>query len=223
MSFLEPQIERAVQRRLKRNPPFGDADIAQIEALAVLFPRDLGDLARFPMLRTLNVIGYGGRDLSVLAGHPRLASLSMRFSALADVSAVPTLPSIRRLKIPLNAIEDISPLRSGSTKLREVDLVGNPLLEESYREVVPELRQQATETVNVSEEREWKITRKLYAIGLPFDYFRQGDTYLLCRPGLEFTNTPDAGHLEIAPADLEEVLQRGPEEVRRLFITKADH
>lgn len=221
MPFLEPQVEEAVQRRLQRDPPFSDDDIAQLDTLAVLFPRELGDLARFPMLRTLHVVGYGGRDLSALAGHPRLASLSMRFSALSDVSALPTLPKIRRLQLPLNAIEDLTALRSELPKLREVVLTGNPLSEESYREVVPELRQRVTETVTVSEEREWQITRRLYAAGVPFDYFRQGDTYLLCRPGLEFTDTPDAGHAEIGPDELEAVLRRGPEEVHKLFTRQA--
>ncbi|MGX1542746.1 hypothetical protein [Streptomyces adustus] len=222
MPALEPQLERAVQRRLQRNPPFSDDDLAQLDTLAVLFPRDLSDLARFPMLRTLHVVGYGGRDLSALAGQPRLATLSMEFSALADVSAVQTLPMIRRLKLPLNAIEDITALRSGLPKLREVVLTGNPLSEESYREVVPELRQRVRETVTVSEEREWQITRKLYAAGVPFDYFRRGDVYLLCRPGLAFTDTPDAGHAEIGPDELEAVLERGPEEVHKLFARKAD-
>ncbi|WP_405614826.1 hypothetical protein [Streptomyces sp. NBC_01508] len=221
MPFLEPQVEQAVIRELRRYPPFSDDDIADVDALAVLFPRDLGDLARFPMLRTLHVVGYGGRDLAALAGHPRLASLSMRFSALADVSAVLTLPTIRRLKLPLNAIEDITALRSGLPKLREVDLTGNPLSEESYRELVPELRQRVRETVTVSREREWQITRKLHAAGVPFDYFRQGDTYLLCRPGLAFTNTPDAAHAEIGPAELEAVLRRGANEVHKLFTREA--
>ncbi|MEH0573805.1 MULTISPECIES: hypothetical protein [Streptomyces] len=221
MPLLEPQVEEAVQRRLQRNPPYSDDDLAQLDTLAVLFPRDLGDLARFPMLKTLRVVGYPGRDLAALAGHPQLASLSVRFSALADVSAVQTLPMIRRLKLPLNAIEDISALRSGLPKLREVDLTGNPLSEESYRELVPELRQRVRETVTVSEEREWQITRKLYAAGVPFDYFRQGNTYLLCRPGLEFTDKPNASHAEIGPDELEAVLQRGPEEVHKLFAREA--
>lgn len=221
MPLLEPQFEQAVQRRLRRNPPFSDDDIAQLDALAVLFPRDLGDLARFPMLRTLVVVGYGGRDLAALAGHKQLASLSIRFSALADVSVVPTLPMISRLKLPLNAIEDISALRSELPILREVDLTGNPLSEESYREVLPELRLEVRETVTVSEEREWQITRKLHTAGVPFDYFRQGDTYLLCRPGLAFTDTPDAGHVEIGPDELEAVLQQGTEEVHKLFGREA--
>lgn len=217
MQFTEPQFERAVQRRLRRNPPFSDDDLAHIEALALLFPRDLSDVVHFPMLRTLNVIGYGGRDLAALADHSRLASLSLRFSALADVSAVPTMPMISRLKLPLNAIQDATALLSGLPELREVDLTGNPLSEESYHEVVPALRQRVRESVAVSEEREWQITRKLHAAGIPFDYFRQDDTYLLCRPGLEFTDTPDAGHARIEPADLEAMLQRDPKEIHELF------
>ncbi|MFE4656874.1 hypothetical protein ACFRFJ_09330 [Streptomyces hydrogenans] len=217
MQTLEPQVEKAVQRRLQKNPPFTDDDLAQLDVLAVVFPRDLSDLTRFPMLRTLHVVGYGGRDLAPLTDHPCLASLSMEFSALADVSALRTLPMIRRLLLPLNAIEDVSVLRSGLPRLREVDLTGNPLSEKSYRTVIPELRQRIEETVAVSDEREWQITRKLYAAGLPFDYFRRGDTYLLCRPGLAFTDTPDAGHAVIGPDELEAVLQRGVDEVHKLF------
>lgn len=217
MSLLDPQIEQAVRRKLQKDPPFSDNDLAQLDALAVLFPRSLADLTRFPKLEALLVIGYGGRDLAPLSNHPQLSTLSVRFSALRDVSAVSTLPMIRRLKLPLNAIEDITVLRSGLPKLREVDLTGNPLSEESYRQVVPELRQKAKETVTVSGEREWQITRKLYAAGVPFDYFQEGDTYLLCRPGLAFTDKPSAGHAEIAPDELEAVLQRGAEEVYRLF------
>ncbi|MFE1268268.1 hypothetical protein [Streptomyces sp. NPDC058758] len=222
MPTLEPQVERAVQRRLQKPPPFTDDDLAQLEGLAVVFPHDLSDLARFPMLRTLRVVGYGGRDLASLTGHPHLSSLSMEFSALVDVSVVRTLPMIRRLLLPRNAIEDISALRSGLPRLREVDLTGNPLSEESYRTVIPELRQRIEEAAAVSEEREWQITRRLYAAGVPFDYFRKGGKYFLCRPGLAFTDTPDAGHAEIAPDELEAVLRRGADEVHKLFARGAD-
>ena len=217
MPHLDPAVERGIELTLQRPGPYTDADLTELESLPVRGPRDLSSLARFTGLRVLLLIGYVGRDLSVLAEHPALENVTVEFSAVADVDALATVRTLSRIYLRANAIEDVSALRTGLPRLREVDLTGNPLSEESYRKVVPELRERARETVTVSGEREWLITRRLYAAGIPFDYFRKGSSYRLCRPGLDYTDMPQANHARIEPDELEAILDRDPARVHDLF------
>jgi hypothetical protein len=220
VTTVDPAIERAVQLQLQRDPPFTDEDLAAMEVLAVLRPTDIGDLPRFTSLRVLRLNGYGGDDLRPLAGLP-IASLAVEFSAVSDLAVVAELPMLTRLKVPNNLITDIDVLAAAGRRFRELDLTGNPLSDHAYYEVVPVLRDRVGE-LRVSGEREWKLTRRLHASGLPFDYYRSEWGYRLCRPGMEHTDYPNADHLEIEPDELEAVLDRDPSEIPGLFPVYED-
>lgn len=215
MTTIDPKIERAVQLQLQRDPPFTEEDLATVEGLAVPRATDISDLQRFPALRVLRLIGYGGRDLQPLAGMP-LSVLTVEVSAVSDLATVAELPKLRRLRVPNNSIIEIDVLAADTHQFRELDLTGNPLSEHAFHEVVPELRGRVSE-LRVSDEREWQITRRLHEAGLPFDYYRDDEGYRLCRPGLEHTDYPDADHLEIEPDELKAILERDPSAIPGLF------
>lgn len=215
MVAMNPAVERAIQLQLQRDPPFTSQDLAAVETLAVLQATDLGDLAALTGLRALVLIGYGGRDLTRLAGLP-LVALQVGVSAVSDLSVVAQLPSLLILKTRNNAIAEIDVLVADERRFMEVDLTGNPLSDRAYHEVVPRLRERLPQ-LRVSDEREWQLTRRLYAAGLPFDYYRDDEGHWLCRPGLEHTTYPDADHLKIEPDELEEILDRDPAEIPGMF------
>ncbi|GAB3870244.1 hypothetical protein ACFQ1S_02515 [Kibdelosporangium lantanae] len=212
---MNPAIERGVELQLQRDPPFTDEDLSTVEALAVQRPTDISDLRRFTSLRVLLLSGYGGDDLHPLADLP-ISALSIEVSAVSSVAFVAELPSLRRLKVPNNMITEIDALAAYDRGFREVDLTGNPLSDHAYHEVVPVLRERVAE-LRVSGEREWRLTRRLHASGLPFAYYRNDRGYWLCRPGLEHTDMPSADHMGIEPDQLEAVLDRDPTEIPGLF------
>ncbi|MFD1048980.1 hypothetical protein ACFQ1S_27305 [Kibdelosporangium lantanae] len=107
-------------------------------------------------------------------------------------------------------------LAEAGREFMELDLTGNPLSDRAYYEVVPAVRDRV-EDLRVSGEGEWKLTRRLYAAGLPFDYYRNNHGYWLCRPGLEHTDHPGADHLGIGPDELEAVLDRDPSVIPGMF------
>ncbi|TMR92825.1 hypothetical protein [Nonomuraea basaltis] len=215
MTIINPAIERAVQLQLQRDPPFTEQDLAAVEGVPVLSATDISDLARLTGLRVLRLIGYSGRDLKPLAGLP-IANLTVEVSAVSDLTVVAELPKLQRLTARNNAITEIDVLTAGERHFRELDLTGNPLSDHAYHQVVPVLRERVPQ-LRVSEEREWRLTRRLYAADLPFDYYRDDEGHWLCRPGLEHTAYPDADHLKIEPDELEELLDRAPSEIPGLF------
>lgn len=212
---MNPAIERAVQLQLQQDPPFTEDDLASIEVLAVLRPTDISELRQFTSLRVLRLNGYGGEDLQPLAGLP-IKALDVEVSAVSDLGVVADLPALSRLTVPNNSITEIDVLAADERRFRELDLTGNPLSDHAYYEVLPELRDRVPE-LQFSGEREWRLTRKLYASGLPFDYYRNARGYWLCRPGLEHTTKPNADHLKIEPDELEAMLDRAPSEIPGLF------
>ncbi|MEW1848071.1 hypothetical protein AB0392_59790 [Nonomuraea angiospora] len=215
MPITDPAVERAIQLQLQRDPPFTEQDLAAVEALAVLSATDISDVPRLTGLRVLHLVGYGGRDLKPLAGMP-ITVLGVKVSAVSDLTVVAELPRLRRLRAHNNAIAELDVLATDGRDFRELDLTGNPLSDHAYHEVVPALRERLPH-LRVSDEREWRLTRRLHAVGLPFDYYRDDEGYWLCRPGLEHTAYPDADHLKIEPDELEELLDRDPSEIPELF------
>lgn len=215
MSRMNPAIERAIQLQLQQDPPFSEADLASVPTLGVLRATDIADLARMTNLQALVLIGFGGRDLTPLTGLP-IVSLTVEVSAVRDLGVIAELPDLRVLKSRNNAISEIDILLEERRDFVELDLTGNPLSDRAYGEVVPVLRERCR-GLRVSGEREWRLTRRLYAAGLPFDYYRDDEGYWLCRPGLEHTDFPNADHLEIGPGELEGILDRDPAEIPAMF------
>jgi hypothetical protein len=216
MTTLDPAIEQAVQLQLGQDPPFMEEDLATLETLPVLRPTDISDLSRFPALRALVLIGYGGTDLRPLAGLS-LVTLDIEVSAVSDLAIIAELPKLRILKARCNAITEIDVLVADERDFMKVDLTGNPLSDRAYHQVVPKLRERVPR-LQLSEEREWRLTRRLYAAGLPFDYYRDDSgSFRLCRPGIEYTPNPNADHLAIEPDELEAVLDRDLTEIPGMF------
>ncbi|RGC65802.1 Leucine Rich repeats (2 copies) [Micromonospora sp. MW-13] len=215
MPGLDAAVERALQLQLQQAPPFSEQALASVERLGVLRPVDITDLARLTNLRTLILVGYGGQDLSPLAGLP-IVSLEIEVSAARGLEVIADLPTLRILRAKNNAISDIDVLNEGEHRFVEIDLTGNPLSDRGFREVVPQLHDRVPE-LRVSGEREWSLTRRLYAAGLPFDYYRDENGYWLCRPGLRYTDFPNADHLKIDPEEIEAILDRDPATIPAMF------
>jgi hypothetical protein len=210
-----PAVEAALSKKIGHPPPFTDEELMEVESLVVKNTADLSGLTQLTALRVLILRGYGGTNLAPLAGLPDLSSLTVEFSVISDLSVLPQLP-VHTLILRCNNIEDLRPLLEIRGRDLEIDVRGNPLSEVSYREIAPALREHGAK-VEVSGEREWRLTRRLHSMGLPFGYYDSKEGFRLCRPGLEFTPYPEWDHPRIAPDELERMLDTDPASVHTLF------
>lgn len=219
---MDPAIAEAVARRIffdtgvrDTPPPYGEPQLAGIEHLTVKHARDLSGLAAFPNLKILTLKGCDPVRLDVLAGVATLRMLNIDCSAIEDLSVVPRIPSLRDLKVRNGFVRDLSPLLEFELP-PHLDATGNPLTEESYRDVVAALREKGV-SVKVSDERAWRLTLRLHEASLPFSYYRNHGSHLLCRPGLARTDRPEAAHPKIGPDELEALLDKDPALIEPLF------
>lgn len=218
MPAMNPAVEQAIVRQLQKPAPFTDEDLARVVMLAVLRPTGLDGMERLSRLRALVITGYGGRDLDALAGLA-ISTMDIRVSAVDNLEIVTQLPRLRTLIVKNCAVEEIDVLAESEHRVDELDLTGNPLSEHAYTEVLPHLGERIDRSLLFSSEREWRLTRRLHASGLPFGYYRDTDGYHLCRPGLRYTDTPDGDHLTIEPDELERILDRDPSQIPGLFAS----
>ncbi|RST08516.1 hypothetical protein E2C00_19645 [Streptomyces sp. WAC05374] len=212
---MEPAIARAISLEVGHPEPFADDELDTIVTLGVLHARSISGLERCPSLRVLVLSGYGAGDLPDLGRFSDLSSVTVSDSDLRDLRLVHTATSLLSLNVERSLVSDISPTVE-CAGLGWLDVTGNPLSDESYREVLPELRAKGVD-VRASEEREWSLTRALHDAGLPFAYCLHGDHHRLSRPGLTRTGNPEGGHISISPEELEHLLATSPEDIEPLF------
>lgn len=213
---LDPAIEQAIVDKVGHAPPTTAAERESITALSILHARDLSELAQYQALRTLLLIGCDPVSLTSLAGLDSLVVMQVQWSALTDLVGVADLPSLLRIAAPANLIEDLTPLLDGP-KLSELDVVGNPLSDESYREILPELERRGWR-ISSSDEREWQLIRRMHAAGYPFSLYYTIDLGLrLARPGLAFSPAPEDNHPFVSLDELEALFDEDPDQLPTLF------
>lgn len=207
-------VAEAVADAVGHGPPFGAAELAAIEALHVLRARDIGVLAACTRLRRLILDQSEVTSLAALSGLPALARINASYNALRDIAAVRDLPEITTVRVNANLIEDIEPLLG--LDLQEVAVIGNPLSERSFREVLPLLRTTSTRLYRVpprviaSDEEQWGLTRELQARGFDavFVHSEQTPRTFVLRPGLRHGNDPEGHAVPITAAQLRDELAR---------------
>lgn len=214
-SALDPALERAIADKVGHPPPTTAEERESVSSLSVKHARDLTGIADYPALRTLILTGCDPVSLTSLAGLDALVAIRVQFSALRDVVGVPGLPQLLLLTAPANLIEDLTPLLDGP-KLSELDVSGNPLSDESYHVILPELRRRGWRIV-ASDEREWQLTRRMHAAGYPFSLRTTDLGPALSRPGLAFNPVPEDIHPFVSADELEALLDSEPHQLPTLF------
>ncbi|MFJ6809093.1 hypothetical protein ACIQRK_24205 [Streptomyces anulatus] len=221
----DPALQKALERHLKHPPPFSRDELGSVEDLHVRHARSLFGLNRCSNLQLLIAVGCDASiDLSDVIRLERLACLIVRDSGVQNLDALDDWSWTTTLSVytPRNCITDATPL-TRIPRLQDADLTGNPLSEHSYRNVVPALRGRGTRVL-VSGELEWKVTRHLHEQGIPVSCYKKrgASAFTLCRPGLELTDSPEYGHVEVREKEVESLLAGRPEDVFRFFPEKVE-
>ncbi|WP_330434220.1 hypothetical protein OIC43_08205 [Streptomyces sp. NBC_00825] len=196
--------------------PFSSEVLESVTYLQVSYARSLNSLSEFPGLEILQLIGCDPADLSQLGELPKFFSLVVSFSNLKDLAGMgERFPRLLRLEAGMNRIEDLSPLLE-CPHLRRLDVRGNPLSEDSFREIPRKLKSNGVR-VSLSEEPDWRMDLEPQRHGLPLGFYHAHDGTRLCRPGLAETDLPNLSHPIVSREVLAGVLARDPDEVQKLF------
>ncbi|MFF3092042.1 hypothetical protein [Streptomyces cyaneofuscatus] len=212
---MDRKIEEAIAAELE--PEYGNqgswkrSHLETVVALSVDHARDLSGLSACPNLEVLLLIGCEISTLRDIDGLDSLVSLTVKDSELKHLAGVQRW-DLFSLRVQRNLIEDLAPLTE-LPSLKRIDVTGNPISRRSRVEVIPELASRGID-VTASPEREWQITLRLHAAGLPFSYYRTSAGCRLGRPGLTFSDEPEAGHPFIEPDEMDVILSGSLESVR---------
>ncbi|MEV6165370.1 hypothetical protein AB0L71_26280 [Streptomyces sp. NPDC052052] len=210
---IEPEIKKGVElarlhKRLRRD------DSETITELHVSHAKSLAGLANFPDLEILILAGCDPVAPKTLPDLGRLLSLRIHDSGLRDIEGMDKFPGLRILSLPRNRIQDVSPLLN--CNLASLEITGNPLSQDSYEMVLPELMRRGC-NVSRSQEREWRASLRIREANIPLSCYRNNGRYYLCSPGLEITGSPDTDHPEIRIDEVEDLLDRDPNVLLELF------
>ncbi|MFT2016864.1 hypothetical protein ACMA1D_13595 [Streptomyces sp. 796.1] len=209
---MDSVLMSAIAGQLGSNQPPNDAKLAQITELQVAHAESLTGLERCRGLEILIMTGCDAAS-APLANMSSLSVVISRDSALEELASFST--SVNVVELMRNRVVDLSPLLR-CPHLMRLDVTGNPLSDESYEMVIPELLDRGVKIVK-SGEREQKINKLMYEMGLPYSYYRSGREFRLCRPGLRLTSFPERNHPIIPPDALERKLEEQPASVAELF------
>lgn len=134
LAFNDPAFEKALRDAMGiHDRPVTQKDAFLTQALVIHNDKspnsqfsDIGPLAYFVNLKSLEFNCNYISDLTPLAGLSKLSSLNIGFNQVADVSPLAGLTQLEQLKLNHNQIRDVSPL-AGLTRLRELWLKENPI------------------------------------------------------------------------------------------------
>ncbi|MFD9869124.1 hypothetical protein ACFXI8_26750 [Streptomyces niveus] len=190
-------------------------EVANISHLTVRHARGYIGLEKCRGLKFLVLVGCADSGIPSLKYHPSLAQFSVTDSAVRDIGGVEVGRKIYRMDLSRNFLEDLSPLLE-CPRLRSVDVSGNPLSDTAYHDVLPELDRRGVNVLAPTLQQR-DLMLRMRSVGLPFAYYRMGDSYRLSRPGLDLTDMPEADHIKIGPGELSRLIESEHETLAAIF------
>jgi len=140
---------------------------------------------------------------------------------LRSIEVLRRCPKVESVFIDCNLIEDLTPLLD-LPKLKDVRVFGNPLSEESFYTVLPELHARLPSRriggvdcafLKAPDEESWKLTRALYERGIEavcyyLDVgYSKTPVFKVTAPGLSYSDAPDLYSISAKPADIWRLLE----------------
>jgi len=216
---MDPAVSKGLARAIGHPAPFTREEMGSIDRVQIRRAKSISGVHVCDSLRTIILAGCDSINLGELSGLKDLDTLFVSDSAVRELTPIEPL-QLATCNIPRNMITDLTPLLN-IPRLVFVNVIGNPLSQLSYEEVIPQLKGRGIE-VEMSGELEWRITTRLHRSGVPISCYKAPDSYRLCRPGFALTPFPDYDHAAISEDDARSLLDRDPEDAHRFFEDKAD-
>lgn len=151
VEFEDAELKNCVELELGKDNPTAE-DMLKLERIGYSGPlapqvsiKSLKGLEYASNLKYLYLSWSSIQDFSILSQLTELEELGLKDCDISDitpiVSAIKSLNKLKQISLRYNQISDISPLARLKTQtLKWIDLKGNPLNEDAYKMVIPQLR-----------------------------------------------------------------------------------
>ncbi|MGW6605318.1 hypothetical protein [Streptomyces sp. NPDC055036] len=179
MLHVDRAIEEAISRELGGKGNWSTEQLKSLTGLYVSHARELEGLRLCPNLERLILVGCELTTLNDLSPLESLVTLTVEDSSLVDLSGIESL-KLYTLRVARNSVRELAPLLD-QERLVRADVTGNPLSQEAYRVVLPELLSRGV-AITSSAMCEWDLTCRLHDSGLPFSFYRATDGYRSADP-----------------------------------------
>jgi len=171
----EPALREAITTILGHGPPFSRSELREIRGpLVVRNARTLAGLELLTGLRALDLAGSDITSLAAIRGLSELTTLRVLGSLLRDIGALATARKLRLLYLDFCRISDLTPLLALEQHLAG-SLLANPLSDESYHALRPELLRR--HSLEFSKEESWRFSRECAERGVRAGYDRLYGNY----------------------------------------------
>ncbi len=232
MSRRPAALEAAIAFRFRnQSVPYTDADVEALDQLQYFAGGEVPyGLEHVPNLVSLTFRGCGAIDLRRDLGfRPKVRRLTCWQCMLTDVSEIAQLlPGLDALDVGINQVRDIRALLE-LPKLRMVRLAGNPLDEESFRVVYPELKRRGKVNLNgangergLVDERDWELMQLFVARGLKLSAYRVNGKTNVAAPGHTVYRSPEGMGRDVGPSQVRRILDENPGIDEAGFLALAD-
>lgn len=211
---MEPQVLKGLELARLHQRMRGVDETQTITELHVSHATSLNGLRNFPALEVLILSGCDPVSLAELPHLDQLISLNIADSALRDLDGIERFPSLLVLDVQRNLLRDVSPLLDCTAT--NIAVSGNPLSRQSHEQVLPALTARRVR-VSAAEPREWRLTCRMHAAGVPLSCWKSGSEHFLYAPGLGITAFPERNRIAVDVDQLEAVVARDPHELLTLF------
>ncbi len=165
VEFRDPGLTESIARDIGAPPPFRKETLEQIDLLIVERARSLEGICTLKNLKKLSVVKTPLKTLSFLQQCRQLKRLTVRESLLEDISETRLLSVCNTFEFIRSRVRDLTPLLDAESGMI-FNLRGNPLSDESYRDILPRLEEGALE-VTFDTEDIWQLNRRLDEQGVP--------------------------------------------------------
>jgi hypothetical protein len=197
-------VLRGLEVRDQKGPVFEEATLATLAHMTVLrdevAPRGL---EYFPDLKAINFRGCEVVDFGDLGHRPALRGLHAWSSNVQSLEGVDELfPRLRIVDLFVGQVRDLRPLLS-VPGLKWVNVVGNPLDDHSYYEVLPTLFERGVRHMNsiLPREDEHLLMRRFAQRNLRMSAFTVDGRMKVSCPGQLLSSSPELFGVSYPTAD----------------------
>ena len=201
---FSPGVLRGLELKGLRGSALDEQALATLTNIAAL--RDVGaprGLQWFPSLKSIDYRGCEVVDISALGHRPTLRSLAAWSSHIQSLAGIDELfPRLLDIDLFVGQVQDLRPLLA-LPELEAINVVGNPLDDHSFYEVVPTLFERGvTHTDSIlPQEDEHLLMRRFVERGLRMSAFTVEGRMKVSCPGQLLSSSPELFGISYPTAD----------------------
>ena len=212
--YIEDEVaSRFFREELGKLGPYTAEEVSSVDPVSLKYAS--GDLSFLRHWKDGFVLGISCSELTDISWWPTsetLGHVGLQTCPVRDISPLTRCPNITTFELAHTLVEDLRPLLTYEY-LDKVNVRGCPLSEESFFEILPELKEKPRRHLAKPphvwhcDEEAWRLSVELRDRGLRAVYTEnQRHEKMVIAPGLLANDTPDLYAYRLTPDELRAVL-----------------